>query len=270
MFIRKFGLLAALAVFLTGFTQQQAAAQNPQQWNDIRAEAKGQTVYWNAWGGSERINTYISWVGKRVLKDYGVTLKQVKVTDTADVVSRVLAEKIAGKHEGGSVDLIWINGENFASMKKSNLLFGPFTAKLPNYQFVDVENKATVTMDFTIPVEGLEAPWGMAKFNFIYDSARVKATPNSIPEMLKWAENHTGRFTYPSPPDYLGSTFLKQALVELTDTPALLRSAIKDPAIFEAATKPLWDFLNKLHPPEPVARRAPIPCEQFGPATASR
>jgi ABC-type uncharacterized transport system YnjBCD substrate-binding protein len=42
----------------------------------------------------------------------------VKLDDTANAVAKVLAEKAAGKNEGGSVDLIWINGENFASMKR--------------------------------------------------------------------------------------------------------------------------------------------------------
>ena len=86
-------------------------------WEDIIQKAKGQTIYWNAWGGSEEINAYISWVSSRVKEDYGVTLKHVKIASTADAVSRVLAEKAAGRSSNGSVDLIWINGENFVKMK---------------------------------------------------------------------------------------------------------------------------------------------------------
>ncbi|MEH6495470.1 MAG: ABC transporter substrate-binding protein, partial [Pseudomonas marincola] len=213
---RKLFGISVIALGLFGFSANgQAAAQSTANWQDVQEKAKGQTVYWNAWGGSELINSYISWVGKRLWDDAGITLKQVKVTDTADVVSRVLAEKTAEKNKDGSVDLVWINGENFASMKKQDLLFGPFTQTLPNYKLVDTENKATTTVDFTIPVDGLEAPWGMAKFNFIYDSARVQKTPTSVAGLLNWAQQNTGRFTYPSPPDYLGSTFLKQALTEL-------------------------------------------------------
>ena len=29
-------------------------------WQEIQDKAKGQTVYWNAWGGSEEINAYIT------------------------------------------------------------------------------------------------------------------------------------------------------------------------------------------------------------------
>ncbi|MFD2206960.1 ABC transporter substrate-binding protein [Kiloniella antarctica] len=245
---KRIGLMALAAGVFCSLLTQTSAAQIPENWIDIKARAEGQTIYWNAWGGSEQINNYISWVGKELWDKHGITLKHVKVTDTADVVSRVLAEKTADKDSNGTVDLVWINGENFASMKKNGLLFGPFTDKLPNYVLVDTENKATTTMDFTTPVEGLEAPWGMAKFNFIYDSSRIKTTPNSIKEFQNWSEKYPGSFTYPSPPDYLGSTFLKQALLELATDPVILRSKVQDSTIFESTTAPLWAYLDKLHP----------------------
>ncbi|CAN0603851.1 unnamed protein product, partial [Ectocarpus sp. 12 AP-2014] len=95
-----------------------ASQAESQNWDDTLAEARGQKVYWNAWGGDERINAYIAWVGKRVWDEYGISLNHVKLSDTADAVSRVLAEKAAGRTSGGSIDLIWINGENFAAMKE--------------------------------------------------------------------------------------------------------------------------------------------------------
>src|SRR6185503_2914260 len=141
-------------------------------WGAVLAKARGQSVYFNAWGGSERINAYIAWAGERVQALYGVTLRQVKLADTAEAVSRVLAEKAAGRTGDGSIDLIWINGENFAAMKKNGLLFGPFASALPNLRLVD-DGRPSIAADFTVPVEGLEAPWGMAQLVFEYDSARV-------------------------------------------------------------------------------------------------
>ena len=88
-----------------------------QSWQDISDKARGQTVYFHAWGGSQEINQYIRWAGEQLKTQYGVELKQVKITDTAETVTRLIAEKAAGKESGGSVDLMWINGENFKSMK---------------------------------------------------------------------------------------------------------------------------------------------------------
>lgn len=210
--------------------------------------ADGQTVYFNAWGGDERINAYIDWVGDQVSARYGITVQHVKLSDTADAVARVLAERAAGNRTTGSIDLIWINGENFAAMKEADLLFGPFVSELPNFALVDTEGKPTTLIDFTVPTDGLEAPWGMAKFNFIYDSARLETTPENARDLSDWAATEPGRFTYPAPPDFMGSTFLKQLLIELTEDADLLQRPVQDDAQFAEVTAPLWAYLDALHP----------------------
>ncbi|MDQ7250576.1 ABC transporter substrate-binding protein [Dongia sedimenti] len=210
-------------------------------------QAAGQTVYFNAWGGDQKINDYILWAAGALKRRHGVLLKLVKLTDTAEAVSHVLAEQTAGRQDGGSVDLVWINGENFAAMKSAGLLFGPFTQMLPNFRLLDPARNPTLLVDFTIPTEGFESPWGMAQFTFFYDSARIPAPPRSMPTLLVWAEQNPGRFTYPAPPDFIGTTFLKQALHELTPDPAVLRRP-SDPAQFATVAAPLWAYLDRLHP----------------------
>ncbi|NIA71545.1 ABC transporter substrate-binding protein [Pelagibius litoralis] len=245
---RRIALLPLLAACLTAALGLSAQAAEDRPWNEIVAAGKGQTVYWNAWGGDERINAYIAWVGERVWDDYGIMVRHVKLADTADAVSRVLAERAGGKTDGGSIDLIWINGENFATMKENSLLYGPFTEALPNFQLVDFEDKPSTLVDFTVAADGLEAPWGMAKLNFIYDSARVAETPGSIPALLDWAKARPGRFTYPTPPDFIGTTFLKQVLTELAPDAAFLQQPVADDAQVEQVARPLWEFLDALHP----------------------
>ena len=144
------------------------------------AKARGQTVYFNAWGGSRPINDYIAWAGGELRQRYGVELVHVKLTDTGEAVARVAAEKAAGRGEGGTVDLVWINGENFKAMKEQGLLFGPFAQDLPNFRLVDTEGRPTTLVDFTIATGGLESPWGMAKFVLFFDGARVEQPPASV------------------------------------------------------------------------------------------
>ncbi|MEK9661504.1 MAG: ABC transporter substrate-binding protein [Alphaproteobacteria bacterium] len=237
---------ALLAALLALFASAPAGAQGA-DWPAIVAKAKGQTVYWNAWAGDEKINAYIAWVGERVSERYGVTVQHVKLGDTAEAVARVVAEKAAGRDSGGSVDLIWINGENFAAMKRNGLLYGPWTQALPNYALVDLAGKPTTRIDFTVPVDGLEAPWGMAQVVFMYDTAHVPEPPRSIPDLLTWASTNPGRFTYPQPPNFLGTTFLKQVLIELVADPSVLQYPV-DKATFDAVTAPLWQYLDVLHP----------------------
>lgn len=246
--LKKFSaaLLAATVLSMPA----QAADIDVKNWASVEKAAKGQTVYWNAWGGAQNINDYITWAGGLMKERYGVTVEHVKLDDTANAVATVLAEKTAGKDEGGRVDLIWINGENFAAMKRQDLLLSPGWAdKLPNWKFVDVENKPTITVDFTIPTDGMESPWGGAKMVFFYDTARTDSAklPKNVTELAAWTTENKGRFSYPAPPDFIGSSFLKQALTELTSDPSKLLQPVKADE-FETITRPLFDLLDKMHP----------------------
>lgn len=236
--------LAVLAALLAPLPA--LADIDPANWDAVTAEAEGQTVFWNAWGGSTTTNDFIAWVGTRVMEDYGVTLEHVKLTDTADAVTRVLSEKQAGEDDDGAIDMIWINGANFAAMKDADLLFGPYSEQLPNWTFVDVDGK-TVQTDFTVPVEGFESPWAMAQVVFIHDTADLAEPLGSIEAIGAWSAANPGRFTYPQPPDFLGTTFLKQALVDLLDDPSVLAEPATDET-YDAVTAPLWAFLDELTP----------------------
>ena len=63
------------------------ADPDPKDWEAVLEEAKGQTVYWNAWGGDPRTNDYIAWAGEQVKERFGVTLEHVELSDTATAVS---------------------------------------------------------------------------------------------------------------------------------------------------------------------------------------
>lgn len=216
-------------------------------WSALEASARGQTVFFNAWGGSERVNAYLQWVASEVATRFGITFRHVKVADIAEAVKRIRLEKEAGKTSGGSVDMMWINGENFLTMKREAMLFGPFAESLPNFALVDVVGKPTTRLDFAEPTNGLEAPWGMAQFTLYADSKRVSAPPTSAAALAKFASDFSGRVTYPRPPAFLGTTFLKQILMELSPSTAEFYKPY-DKAKFDSLTAPLWKYLEALHP----------------------
>ena len=236
--------LAVLAALLAPLPA--VADVNPADWDSVLAEATGQTVYWNAWGGSTTTNEFIAWVGDRVSAEYGVTLEHVKLTDTADAVTRVLSEKHAGENDDGAIDMIWINGSNFAAMKDADLLFGPYAEDLPNWALVDAEGKAVQT-DFTVPVEGYESPWAMAQVVFVHNTATMPDRLGSMQALQDWAQANPGRYSYPQPPDFLGTTFLKQVLVDILDDPSVLAAPATDEN-YDAVTAPLWAYPDDLTP----------------------
>jgi putative thiamine transport system substrate-binding protein len=215
-------------------------------WETTVARARGGKVFFNAWGGSERTNAYLQWVAAQVSRGHGITLSHVKITDTAEAVKRIRNERQAGR-SAGSVDMVWINGENFLTLKREGLLYGPFAESLPHYRWVDTENKPSTRTDFSEPVEGLEAPWGMAQFTLFADRTRVPQPPRSMAELLAFAQANPGRVSYPRPPDFHGTTFLKQALLETVADRAPLYAPWTQ-AAFARTVPPLWAYLDALRP----------------------
>ena len=244
----------ALLLFLAGPAPAEATQAAPADfpdWASVLEAAQGGTVEFYAWGGDGRINAYIEWAAGILRERHGIRLRHVKLDDTALAVSRVLAEKTAGRDEGGAVGLIWINGENFRAMRENDLLWGPFAERLPSWSLLDVQADPTLILDFSEPTGGWESPWGSSRFNFVYDAARLAPLPDSPAAFLEAAERHPGRLSYPAPPDFYGTSFLKQMLLALSAPEARARFARPAPEGVEerlAATAALWDWLEALHP----------------------
>ncbi|WP_349370618.1 ABC transporter substrate-binding protein [Salinarimonas sp.] len=239
----------AAALLLAAAPALAQGAPEVRDFADIAEAAQGQTVYWNAWGGDPATNDFIAWVDREMRARHGVSVVHVKLSDTAEAVTRVVAEKAAGRDEGGAVDLVWINGPNFLAMKDQGLLYGPFVEALPNFALVDTQDKPSNVVDFTVPVEGLAAPWRVAQVAYLYDAERsdAAALPSSVPEMAEWAAANSGRLTHPTARDFLGATFLKQALYELAPDPRVLQEPATD-ALYEAVTAPLWSWYDEIRP----------------------
>ncbi|PZX46726.1 putative thiamine transport system substrate-binding protein [Roseinatronobacter thiooxidans] len=243
--MRKHLLTTACA--LLAFSPLSAQTPDPTDWDSVLEAARGQTVYWHAWGGDPRINAFIASVGADLQTRYGVALEHVRLADTADAVTRVISERQAGRDTGGAVDVIWINGANFASMKEQGLLFGPFAQALPNWPLVDTQANPAVLVDFTLPVEGYGSPWAMFQMVFEYDSATLPQPPRTLDALRAWIADNPGRFTYPQPPDFLGTSFLKQALYGVLEDPSVLLDSA-DQVDYDAVTAPLWAFLDEITP----------------------
>jgi len=231
-------LLSLVAVSFAAFAQ-------PDNWNSLRQQANGQTVYFNAWGGDPAVNSYLDWVAGEMKQQYGVTVKVVRLADAADAVKRIQSEDAAGRKTRGSVDLLWVNGENFRTLKQAGLLKEGWAWELPNWRYVD-QNKP-VREDFSQPTDGAEAPWGSAQLMLIGNVQPNVKFPRSADELLAFAKAHPGKLSYPRPPDFTGTAFIEQLFIVLTHDRQALRTP-PDAATFQQVTAPLWDYLDKLHP----------------------
>lgn len=241
--------LAALLLFSTSAMADTADGDvlKAMTWDEIETEAKGGTVNWFMWGGSDTINAYVSdYVAGRLKAEYDITLNRVPITDAADIVNLILTEKEAGITDAGTVDLIWINGENFRSMRQGDLAFCGYTDLLPNTALVNWDNPA-IANDFGVPVDGCEVPWNTVQFAFAHDSAVVAEPPRDMAGLIAWIKANPGRFTYPAPPDFTGSAFLRHVFIYAAGGPDSLLGPF-DQAKFDETAAKTWAILNEIEP----------------------
>ena len=64
--------------------------------------------------------------------------------------ANILVQEFIAEAKGADLRCFVIGDKVVASMKRQDLLFGPFAEQLPNWQYVDVDGK-TVQTDFTVP-----------------------------------------------------------------------------------------------------------------------
>lgn len=232
-------------------TAPEGAAPPPgyddQSWADIVSEARGQTVNWYMWGGQENINNWITgYVADSLKAQYDITLNQVPLVDTVEAVNKVLGEVEAGVDSDGSVDMIWINGENFHTLRQAELLYGPFAQFLPNTIYVNW-NDPSVSTDLGFPVDFYESPWGKARMVIAYDSARLSEPPTTIDGLVEWIKANPGKFTYPAPPDFTGTAFITHFCYQATGGHEQFTLEF-DEAMFEEKFPACWEILNEIEP----------------------
>ena len=249
-------LITTMSFSASSIAKSDADYESPQRNTDQSIESNSSSnkpqVRFHAWGGSAQVNGYLQWVAGQVNQRFNIEMQHVKLADTSDAVSRVLAEKAAGNHDNGSVDLIWINGENFAAMKKHGLLARSWVEELDNFALTTPEKNPAMVTDFGEATLGMEAPWGKASMVFYYRSGHMKALnvtpPQTIGELLRFAQKAPGRFTYPVPNDYLGISFIKYAAIALNgDKQSLFYQPVTEQSL-QVVLPALWTYLDQLHP----------------------
>jgi putative spermidine/putrescine transport system substrate-binding protein len=230
-------------------------------WDDVleRAAEEGEVV-WAHWGGSENLNTWIDTVVVPAMAEYGVTLRTSRVTNTRDVVDLVLAETAAGRGVGeGSVDAIWINGENFFTLSSQGLNFGSFADLVPNAQYIhfDPANPASGPnlFDFGYPTNKEEIPWSGDQYMCAIDTARLSRedAPSDFAELEAWLRENPGRFTYVRPPQYNGNTFVQTVLYAhnpdgTSFEPFQLSAEALGAEEFLRISRPGYEYLQRIEP----------------------
>ena len=243
--------LAALMLMLAacgGGKTADAGRTDPadMSFEELMEAARGTTVTFYGWGGDELLNQWLDDVfAPRMKEKYDITMERVPM-DIDQVLSQLSGEIQAGE-EDGSIDMIWINGENFQSAKENGMLYGPFVDKLPSFQqYIDAESE-DVTLDFAYPIEGYEAPYGKAQMVLIADTAVTPNLPKNTDELMQFVQANPGKVTYPALPDFTGSVFVRNIIYDICGYEQFLDME-PDKETVRAAIEPALEYLRQLNP----------------------
>ena len=246
---RLLALLLA-AVMVLGLTacgaKEKEIDLNNTSWEEIVKAAKGTTVTFYGGGGDENRNNWLNTtVADYVKEHYDITLEVVGM-NIDEILAKLSGEKQAGSTKG-SIDMIWINGENFYSAKDNGLLWGPFTGKLPNMEaYIDLNDPETLN-DFCMPIDGYEAPYAKAQMVMFADTAVTPDLPASAEALLEFAKANPGKVTYPALPDFTGSAFVRNLIYEICGWEQF-QTMEPDYDTVKAAIEPALDYLRELNP----------------------
>jgi len=233
--------VASLAAALAAACRGAAPSQDLSAlgWEEIAVRARGSTLTMTMWQGDPYINAYMNgYVVPALKRDHDITLKLVG--GQGSQITAMLMTEIEADQAASAIDMVWINGETFFQLRRIGALYGPFTDRLPNARYIDLDDPF-IRYDFQQEIHGYECPWGNVQLCLIYDTGRVSRPPMTREELALWVSDHPGRFTFDNA--FTGMTFLKAMLIDLAGGEAELAGPFDERRYIECSTR-LWDYIN--------------------------
>ena len=189
----------------------------------------------------------------RMKDKYDITIVRVPM-GAEDFMSQLAGEFQASpakpdnqEDTSGTMDMIWINGENFKTARENNFLMADYNWKLPNLQSHMNLAAESLKADFGYPIKGQEVPYGEAQLILYNDSALTEEMPASAEEFKAFVQKYPGKVTYPALPDFTGSAFVRNIIYDIVGYEQFMTMA-EDKATVKAAIQPALDYLVELNP----------------------
>lgn len=240
------GALISLTACKTGETKKETMG-SVTDFSDALKKGQGETVTFYGYGGDEKANAWFDEIIIPAMKEkYEITAKRVPM-EIDQILNKLLTEKEAGS-KSGEIDVIWLNGENFYTAKQAQLLYGPITKKIDNFEkLMDVDGTNS-NYDFGIKIDGYEVPYGSAQLVFAGDTQRfATGFPTSAQALLEYAKANPGKITYTAPPEFTGSAFVRNIICDIIGYDALEKAPADKSELYKVV-KPALDYFNELKP----------------------
>lgn len=225
-----------------------------EDFDSIVEAAKGTEVNFYGWGGDENLNNWLDNYYAPLMKEkYDITVNRVPM-GIEDILSQLTGELQASPagaanedSSTGTIDMVWINGENFATASENNMLLDNYAWKAPNVLQYMEPGSTKLLYDFGYSIMDREIPYGEAQLVMYNNSAVTPETPANTAELLEYVKKYPGKVTYPALPDFTGSAFVRNVIYDIVGHEQF-QTMEPDKATVKAAIQPALDYLVSLNP----------------------
>lgn len=201
-------------------------------WDQVLAEAKGETVTFLAWGSGGADAFVQKWwehLAEDMKSKYDITLTYAEETTAED--EKLVTD--AQNKSDATYDLYWGLGSAFSNLRKADGLWTEeWLGKLPNSKYLDMDNEFN-TFDGTTAINDAESGFQGLNPSLVYSTdawshelkyseskGSVKGLFHNFTELAAWVKLNPGKFTYmdlTGKGAFHGLSFAKEVLAELTD-----------------------------------------------------
>ena len=225
-----------------------------EDFDSIVEAAKGTEVNFYGWGGDENLNNWLDNYYAPLMKEkYDITVNRVPM-GIEDILSQLTGELQASPagaanedSSTGTIDMVWINGENFATASENNMLLDNYAWKAPNVLQYMEPGSTKLLYDFGYSIMDREIPYGEAQLVMYNNSAVTPETPANTAELLEYVKKYPGKVTYPALPDFTGSAFVRNVIYDIVGHEQF-QTMEPDKTTVKAAIQPALDYLVSLNP----------------------
>lgn len=177
---------------------------------DLELAAAGSQVNFWMWNGGARYNNWVdNWLAPRMLAKYQIrVVRNPDPSGAPEAVQRLRDEQTSGTSTS-SVDMIWINGNNFRNLKDEGFAYCNWANKLPSSKHYNWFSPS-IAFDFGVSTQGCEMPYNTAQIVFFHQTQLLPDPPRTVPAIIQWIINNPGKFQYSNATvDFTGSAFVR-------------------------------------------------------------
>lgn len=214
--LKKCAVFAVLLALTVSFSAcEERLSKDEERWKGIEESGSGTKLNLVFFGEEALQDLLLDKYAPALKSSYGISL-EVERKKPEDLIAD-LSSHVQDENLSGDIDLAIVDEKTLVELKKKNLLFKPFTLKLPNFSsYIKADDIAASHAGFE-EIWTMAVPFRQNQLAFFYNDDLLFDPPESLDALKDFLLKNSGKFTYPSPKGELGKAFVQSVILDFVD-----------------------------------------------------